>query len=947
MRGSLTNISIVRTDEFSLYAEANFDFVTGHLMMIFEGPHVHYISTNSLNAATLSASRVPPGHYTLEIREMSQNLQSRIQCVHFSLTVETQMTEVSISSLKTLPPTLNRLSFLDYNDEVNLQTPITLPVGVTDVLLKPSVNSNLKCVIYAKSDTFDEVSLALSDPKTTAHSTSYDINGFNYFLLEAELTGGKQYKLHYNVKATEKDREKDDVLNGFTALSVVQNDHFAGRPMCEDSHPVLPSVVIDETWKSFTWSASNIKMGMTDDSDRVVVHEFYLNITEISKLFATVGFSFPLDEFFMELYLGGEGDEYMLLTMSTRSFDESSIDEILDVGEYRLILYAMQVSGPWEVHCAEFDFFISIHDVASDYSLCSGLNSLPTSLDTDYFVTPYGIPQQNGYLHLSYDRFYIDNIPGTFETVITVDTPSYLSIFAHSASVASVENFVLNHNGKRLYDLISHGEPESALTVTSLKPGEHVIKILLDDKTTHTECLNYGADIKLMSHSLLKNEVRCDSSTQALPWALHNTFELPIGESHIGSSTVNGFFSPIDLLEVHQITFKPTASSSLSTSIGFDSLLSSWEMVLYRTDGEDAEMAVQTSRLQSFSETSSQANLRSSLSAPLEEGGEYLLEFIRFPVHKDLDLEKTCEPFLWDIFILPIYTDRPVVSQVEPANLLSFKTEADGFFRLSIDFTEELYLENGTSVKPHDVARAFSLRTDDEILSPLFAEGGGRFWVLTFASEFTPNRDFMLSLEDGILFDYNQDALALATAHHYVTMDSECGLHGIEFEEGLCLCAKGFAGRDCNACDSGYKARRTKSGGLVCKAYGGVAESIAYQMGLFLAFTVLIINIGSFVYLHLKSSKSDPFRTAFSWDHETEEDPTSLLDEDADAELLSDLSGGKRGGSVFEGGDEDEDEDEDVISIFGGDGDGGVDDPRMSGGDSDDFELTTSGDDML
>mmetsp|Transcript_36655 Transcript_36655/g.50428 ORF Transcript_36655/g.50428 Transcript_36655/m.50428 type:complete len:357 (+) Transcript_36655:275-1345(+) len=303
-----------------------------------------------------------------------------------------------------------------------------------------------------------------------------------------------------------------------------------------------------------------------------------------------------------------------------------------------------------------------------------------------------------------------------------------------------------------------------------------------------------------------------------------------------------------------------------------------WDMILIRLDQGHG---IARSRLESFGETGSQTNLRATLSASLNGPAIYYLGIRRSSFRVDgYDHKTTCEPFLWDLTFVPALSSNLMVFQVEPSNLVSFHPDRD--LRLSLEFTEEIFSHSNVSATSKEIVSAFSLVATEEKLkvAPFSAEGGGRFWILTFEGPFLPQHNYELRLNEGFIFGSDGSEASILSKHRYSTMDVMCRSKGTALEEGYCLCEKGYAGRECEVCEIGYDRQNSGgSEGLVCVLRESEL-SFGYYFGLFLAITFLIVNGGYFIYLKL-SKQENLFQRL-----DMEKDSNSLFDDDDEEDQL-------------------------------------------------------------
>ena len=946
-----------QTSSFDLFVQLNFDFSEGQLEMVLKDTDNGFVirSVEGLNSAVVTASDLPAGTYTLTVKEVSTPLPGFVGCSEFSLFFQAQKASASLSLLTTPPETLDRLPFLEYSSEVNLQGPLVLPVGETKVSFKTKDTSNLRVVAYAHETALEALTLLLS-PSSGARTTMQSEGGWEYMMLEAELEPNTEYHLAYDVSEKDESLVKLDVLSVFSALSIVPSTHFSDPATCTKP-TVIPPISINEELESYMWSSS-VKYPITPEVERTIISTLDISVKVPSKIFVSAEFNFPIDEIVLELYdcdCEQDGGIGSLLVRGSRYFDQSSLDEVVEPGTYHLRIVSVQPKDSlysWQERCAEFDLFISIHESTSDFSVCSSLDTLPSNLNDAEGTERYGGPMdEEGYLHLSYPRFYVDTTPGVIETQITITEESYVSVYVTSPSVVVVETELhvkktskWNSNGKIVSVPAVQSNSSEGMAFMVAKTGgkktkEHTLSIYFGALTKFSGCPYFGVDIKVFPVKELRKEIVCEE-WETLGFG--EDHRLQIGDDGVGRYGGADYFLWKDLDQVRELHFDITQESLLTMSVGFDSLISTWSVTLEKPSsvGEDGGEVIveESSSLLAYEETSSQVNLYTTLTSSLTEPGRYILRMTRNVWDKkNSPSGSTCEPQLWSLLVVPesALLTRALVYRVEPSQALGVSPE--GEVKVVVEFSSEIYSEimvekvgNETIVvrkeaTGEDVLNAFVLKSvDDSVeeekpleeeeadsekekehveVEPLLVEGEGRYWVLTF-DELPGGRKFVLELNEGSLYAEGGEGAILVGDHYYSTLDPECGGRGEEkVGAGFCLCEEGYAGRTCRECAQGWElVGREEGGRAMCE------EVQEVEVGGWVSGFVLVVTLVGLVVVWVKKRRADPFRGAFSW--EEEKGGTLLSEEGLDGDaMVIDEEGGK---GLFDGlgGDSDEEEEE-------------------------------------
>ena len=734
-----------QTSPFDVFIQVDFDFSEGQMEMVLEDVYNGFVirSVEGLNSAMLSATNLPAGTYTLTVMEVTTPLSGFAGCPEFSLFFQAEKASASLSLLTTPPVTLDRLPFLDYSSEVNLQGSLVLPVKETKIAFQTKEVSNLRVVVYAHETALEELILSLS-PSSGVITTKFSEGGWEYTMLEAELQSNTKYHLMYDVSVVDESLKKVDVLSVFSALSIVPSGHFSDPVTCTKTTPI-PPVSINEKLQSYMWSSS-VQVPISPEEERTVVDTLMINVTIPSKIFVTAEFNFPLDEIALELYdcdCDQEDGVGSILVVGSRYFDQSSLDEVVQPGMYHLRIVSVQPKNSlytWQERCAQFDLFISVHESTSDFSVCSSLDTLPSNLNDEEGTERYGgAMDKDGYLHFSYSQFYVDTTPGVIETQITITELSYVSVYVHSQSVVTVETelHVRKSNGKIVSVPIVQSNSSKGMAFMVWKTGDkgaklHTLSIYLGVQTKFSGCPYFGVDIKVFPVKELRKEMVCEE-WETLGFGENH--QLVIGEDGVGRYGGADYFLWKDLDEVRELHFDILQSSLLTMSVGFDSLISTWSITLEKPsliDGEGEMLAEESSSLLAYEETSSQVNLYTTLTSSLTEPGRYILRMTRNVWDKEESPEEsTCEPQLWSMLVVPegALETRALVYRVEPSQALGVAPE--GEMKVVVEFSrevfsvEEVVVEDGTEtmterkeVTGEDILKAFLLRSVDDSTEP-------------------------------------------------------------------------------------------------------------------------------------------------------------------------------------------------------------------------------------
>ena len=114
----------------------------------------------SLSASILSLQRLPAGSYDLIVEEAAEPQTGMVGCVYFELYVKLEDADADFKKISVesppLPATMNRLPFILYNGETNMQGPVTLYDPVTEMTITPETKSTFRFMTYATRDSVDQ-----------------------------------------------------------------------------------------------------------------------------------------------------------------------------------------------------------------------------------------------------------------------------------------------------------------------------------------------------------------------------------------------------------------------------------------------------------------------------------------------------------------------------------------------------------------------------------------------------------------------------------------------------------------------------------------------------------------------------------------------------------------------------------------------------------------------
>jgi len=259
----------------------------------------------------------------------------------------------------------------------------------------------------------------------------------------------------------------------------------------------------------------------------------------------------------------------------------------------------------------------------------------------------------------------------------------------------------------------------------------------------------------------------------------------------------------VDGVFTYNISVTVTSNTLLSIEFAFNGLTSLFNTRIVRqgtnTNALSGEYILQRTK-------SGSTNLNQRLSGTLR-AGNYTLQILGY-FNTPFDQSNVCYTYIFSALLLPGNGSVPVITGISPPGG-EYLNIGDPIVLL-LDFSTPLYDSQQNVVNPSNLApivSAFSLVSNQSKIPVTAAvQTGSQQFRLVFNGTLSSKTSYSLKLTPNQIFNSRGLSFSLFGNYRYSTLDVDCAKHGA-FDSGSCYCDTGYAGRQCDICEAGYKSR--------------------------------------------------------------------------------------------------------------------------------------------
>ena len=523
-----------------------------------------------------------------------------------------------------------------------------------------------------------------------------------------------------------------------------------------------------------------------------------------SAIISRVGFNFLLDE--VDIRVLGSQNVSSELFVNSRE-----VHSLLPPGSYYFEITRPSSFSPSNSkleHCAEVALSISIRDARFDNGLvdCAHIGTLPWSLDPVDRAgsATYGGPMSGGVVHL-FGKFMFPR-PGEASVQsmrFTIHEPSAVSVLLQdhdaSTSVALVDSedqpTEVNVARQYLQVYVVH-PPQRQQHFLQLQFNEGALEEMWQ------RCPSYNLHFDVVPVSSVEAHILlCPSRALKLPNPNLNIRRR--GYSEYLFTKLSG----VAVAEALVVTFNVSKNSVMSTSVGFNSLVSfvSFEVTGDTEDGFTRyESSLHAAQFEHQLITAS-----SELHEILRPGTyELLITTDVFTHLLPATNDSICFPLEYALDVFP----EQFIVLVTPTGGADLLPNKDLILR--IEFSELVYDRKGTLQGCDDsmlcnlsgIQDAFYLlnrQKETQAVPCTNVESlGSSIFMLTFRNDqILGGASYILQLREDVLFDDLGESIRVPTSHRYSFLNlTDCGSHGFLGDDNECECFVGYASAE-GICD--------------------------------------------------------------------------------------------------------------------------------------------------
>eukprot|EP00002_Diphylleia_rotans_P007883 TRINITY_DN1755_c0_g1_i13.p1 TRINITY_DN1755_c0_g1~~TRINITY_DN1755_c0_g1_i13.p1 ORF type:complete len:3322 (-),score=584.61 TRINITY_DN1755_c0_g1_i13:304-9891(-) len=796
-------------DEVSIFAEVGYNFLFGDMVLKLNGSSLgeDIVGDNYQDRNRLVARELPVGNYTFTIYEPAITAQSEFGCSFFTfhfVAIQEELDEgIGDPSIHPpIPQTMDTIGFLHYDSSVHLQGEYLIPYGKRSLLIPFTLQEESLVRIYTEPHRYDIdlyiMNIGVQPPTVVANSISlYDEES----ILQA-LSGGKYaFKIAFLPTSDGFVPLKGDAntFNMEIAIFPTKAIHLPPSTTCHETG--IPEVILSPqgyyAQRRITQYISPDKLASED-----TIHNIPFEIKTRSRIYARVGYDFLLNDLAFELI----GDKMRFMGDNGRNFNE--VDEIIEPGSYKLVLYQPSVMIENFKHCAEFSYELKIQSATALPNVCQVFDLLPWDLNSDRGGSlPHGGPiDVDGELRM-YGAEFVMYENSVEKISMKVQHNSFLRIYARPQSRYSTMRVSVQRDNSTILPTNKDQFANEISLLYHLKPGTSSEPYMLSYfyekiSSTREACPYFGSQIILRKESTVTQQLTCPNPLPSvtLPAAAvkldrlgmaSESFATVIPSHIINNQRIDGVFT-------HSINITVTERSYLDAVAGFDYLANDFRLRLKNKWGFIVNNGVDEPQAQKSGSTQFNSAVHHVLFP-----GSYVLELVELSKSEVLTFyPSACVPLVWSLQIIPI-TPAPYVREVLPPS--GHELSPDSETTISISVSARLYDKDGNALSAgnNGILGAFYLeqqQTTTRIYpSSVDIVPEENKLILHFRSKsMQPANTYALKLSPATLFDPSNKEVVLASQHVYNFMDNRCGDHGHMSTSGfICICDDGWVGRHC------------------------------------------------------------------------------------------------------------------------------------------------------
>jgi hypothetical protein len=813
------NFSVTFASAANVHIEVGYDYLVGDLVVKLYSITTKdtYYGSNKQDRNILNLINLPKGQYVLTIYEAAANLDIVLACSDFTFAFYAEEYSALISEDRYLieyyfPSSMDTISYLLASPKAHLAANFYMFDG-TSAHESTSFTVKQTSILRVGALMFE------SEVASTHHNSPgvalYDNAGksvaSNPGALLLTLQPGK-YTLKFTppVGFTEQDDLGVPVAIQF-AIDTTSNlqQELTLSPAKQDCSPtVFDPILVSPN-------------GEYQDGENAA----YASFSQLSVGTEIVNRAFTLDRFSV-VYLQ-VGSQFLLSDLEARVISSNNnslvwrgrmrkntnvVHQALPAGNYIATIRqpVAQSTTNSLAHCAIYSYSLIIKD-ANDPSAvvdCTSLQAVPWQLDTAAGgSTPFGGPiSSDGYLH-----FYGENMHVPMQYVsymnFTVTKPSLVSILVvnYPTAFAGVDYIMQNSVGadQSPSQALTSSTDRSRINLYSLQASPYKLGISYRRGSSVAGiCYSYTLQVDIAPADTIQKQVTCPSGITGapLPDAL-----LVDSTTNFVAGSIDSFFQGWASVKGLQksITFSTKGTSTpVVLSLSYNSMVTAFTMKMYNAKNS----LVATAQVRGQQIKSGKTNVYLYLGASVP-AGNYTVN-ITHPSNASpfMPALQVCAPFFFSYTVGTATRARVEITDVAPPSVNGLSSGEN--LVLTITFSNNVYATGKIpvlSVNSSLVINSFYLAGSDlSNKEPSKAEAVDQKalkWRLTFPMLTTSAVTYNLAIKPNTLFDQVGYPITLPNPSPYQYTTIDCGPFG-QLKGGKCVCNPGYAGANCDTCDS-------------------------------------------------------------------------------------------------------------------------------------------------
>jgi len=786
-------IEIIRDEAFSLHCEIGYDFLLGDMALSLskEGEDTVYFGANHLNKQTLSITDLESGTYILRLYEPVEMVRTMLGCRYFTFSVmfgEAFENGASMDDLSAplLPPSLDRVAFLDFNGQTSFVDDYSLPGSASvlgeittftlaseslvrisaaqDVRESSQASSGISIYVYTLDDD------VLQYEGDISHENS---NANTYSTSSLHVMQPGAYYMKIVPENINHDFRQDLVLTISVGINptafLTEIIHDNADFQCTSNTHLTNTLNVGTESGQASLVLSDVQTTHSTLHSVQVMHEISFELTQNSHVFAQLLFDYPLDEYQLAVVLHNPQHPHLIDDEAIwgKPDDQMNVvNTLLPPGHYRLVIFQplkFLVPGSGNdiiselQHCSVYSLEVFISPDAFDVP-CTHNAIVPNDLNDRQASSAFGGPIHRGMLNFYGEDFLLHaNEDGlsTYTMHASVAENSLFTLFVGLAphrETPEIEFAIRPLSDDDEASLISatHSDIGPTYRASTFEFGQGVSDIVIGMEIRHEnaeqardQCEAFTLHMMLEPNDFVSNLLLCDPESNV---DVLDDEHIDIDEvSMVGAYHFEGVIvQPVAVVgqggDVNSRNFRfaftlPSTEYSLSASTGFNSLVSDVNMAVFQVVGEDAQQVeTHPSQLKAMGSVREDINLESILHTNNLEGDQsYYLEvqidLVSMHLYSTNELHRTnCVPLSINIVLSP--TDNslapPRLSAVDPSSG-SFLSPRRAFVLDIVFSDDQLFVKQDDDdivrVSSEAMQSIFSLTTSDHHKwTPLSAE---------------------------------------------------------------------------------------------------------------------------------------------------------------------------------------------------------------------------------